>query len=323
MSEPSDLLPALVDSLSESTPVDRDRAFGQAGEGEEVEIVRALKDIAEIASAHRDIWRRDEAREPEALERWGPLLIEGKIGEGGYAEVFRARDPQLHRHVALKLFHPERARQLTKDTLLNEGRGLARLRHENVVVVYGADEQQGRVGIWMEYVEGATLRDVVEKQGRMSADEAVSIGRRLCDALAAVHAKGMVHGDVEAQNVMRQEGEDGGRIVLMDFSSIRSTDRSLPGHEDGKVVGTPLYMAPEIWEEAKPEATSDIYSLGVLLYYMVTGSFPVRARTLEDLRSAHRNRERALLRDARPELPDDFVHVVERALASGRPVLDA
>lgn len=125
MSEPSDLLPALVDSLSESTPVDWDRAFGQAGEGEEVEIVRALKDIAEIASAHRDIWRRDEAREPEALERWGPLLIEGKIGEGGYAEVFRARDPQLHRHVALKLFHPERARQLTKDTLLNEGRARA------------------------------------------------------------------------------------------------------------------------------------------------------------------------------------------------------
>jgi hypothetical protein len=195
-------------------------------------------------------------------------------------------------------------------TLLIEGQNLARLRHENVVSVYGADEHEERIGIWMELVEGQTLSDAVAQHGPYSATEAGQIGIELCRALAAVHRKNLVHADIKAQNVKR---EAGGRIVLMDFSSSRRSDAQ--GNPDSDPAGTPLYMAPELWENGSPTVESDIYSLGVLLYHLVTGAFPVTATSIELLQRAHRRGERRLLRDERPQLPDSFVRTVEKALS--------
>jgi hypothetical protein len=194
---------------------------------------------------------------------------------------------------------------------LTEGQNLARLRHENVVTVYGADEHEGRVGIWMELVEGRTLGEIVKGQGPYSATEASQIGIELSRALAAVHRRNLVHADVKAQNVKREEG---GRIVLMDFSSSQSADDA-PGNPESDPMGTPLYMAPELWERNTPTIESDVYALGVLLFHLVTGKFPLRAETVKDLRRAHARGERRLLRDERPELPDGFVRTVEKALS--------
>jgi len=196
--------------------------------------------------------------------------------------------------------------------VLQEGNNLARLRHENIVAVHGADEHEGRVGIWMDLVEGRTLSEVVRTQGAYSAGEAAQIGIELCRALAAVHRKSLVHADIKGQNIKREEG---GRIVLMDFSSSRGADDS-PGNPESDPTGTPLYMAPELWEKNSPTVESDIYALGVLLYHLVTGEFPVRAPSVELLREAHKNRERHLLRDERPGLPDAFVRTVEKALSA-------
>jgi len=141
----------------------------------------------------------------------------------------------------------------------------------------------------------------------MGAREAAILGVDLCRALAAVHGAGLVHRDVKAGNVMREEG---GRILLMDFGAV--SDASSP--EEGSVSGTPRYIAPEIYAGEKASRRSDLFSLGVLLYHLVTGRYPVDARTVGELREKVARRETRLLRDERPDLPEGFVQVVERAL---------
>ena len=139
------------------------------------------------------------------------------------------------------------------------------------------------------------------------AREAALIGLDLCAALAAVHGAGLLHRDVKAQNVMR---ESGGRLVLMDFG----TGEELSG--TNRLVGTPLYLAPEIFRGQRASVQSDLYSVGVLLFYLVTGKFPVNAGSMEQLARAHAHRERQPLRDLRPDLPEVFIAAVERALDS-------
>ena len=188
---------------------------------------------------------------------------------------------------------------------MDEARRLARLRHEHVVQVYGAEEHDGRVGLWTELVRGESLEQLVADRGPLGAREAALVGLDVCAALAAVHGAGLLHRDVKAQNVMR---EAGGRVVLMDFG----TGEDLAG--TSRLVGTPFYLAPEIFRGQKASVQSDLYSVGVMLFYLVTGKFPVVAATMEQLLRAHANRRRQPLRDVRPDVPEGFVRVVERAL---------
>src|SRR6185437_5147759 len=163
--------------------------------------------------------------------------------------------------------------------IAREGRLLARIRHPNVITVHGVEIHEGRVGLCMELVRGTTLEDVLRKRGSFSAREAALVGIDLCRALAAIHAAGLIHRDVKAQNVMR---EDGGRIVLMDLGTGREADDHA-GRAIRELAGTPLYLAPEIFVGAAASALTDVYSLGVLLYRLVSGAFPVRAATVDEL----------------------------------------
>jgi eukaryotic-like serine/threonine-protein kinase len=240
---------------------------------------------------------------------WGPLQLVEKVGEGTFGEVFRAFDTQLHREVAVKLLRVGRSPARLTDRVLREGRVLARIHHPNVVVIHGAELRDGRVGLWMEYIRGATLEHLLKTQGTFSAREAALIGQDLCRAMAAVHGAGLVHRDIKAQNVMREEG---GRVVLMDFGAGQPRDAASRG--PARLTGTPLYLAPEVLNGGEASVRSDIYSVGVLLYRLVTGDFPVRAGSIEELRSAHAEGRVVRLQDARPDLPDAFVQVVEAAL---------
>jgi eukaryotic-like serine/threonine-protein kinase len=243
--------------------------------------------------------------------RWGRLLLQERVGAGVYGEVYRAFDDSLRRDVALKLLRQGgRSADLLAAKVLNEGRLLARVRHRNVVTVHGVDTHDGRVGLWMEYIRGNTLEQLIERQGPFGGREASLIGQDLCRALAAVHAAGLVHRDVKAQNVIREEG---GRLVLMDFGTglLLADDDAVKG---APVAGTPLYLAPEVLAGTDASPQSDIYSLGVLLFHLVTGSYPYVARSLAELKRAQERGERKRLHDLRPDLSEGFVHVVERAL---------
>jgi eukaryotic-like serine/threonine-protein kinase len=237
-------------------------------------------------------------------QHWRHLLLFECIGAGAFGAVYRGFDPLVNREVAVKLLPKEAGGRSS----LEEGRALARIRHPNVVVVHGADQDADQVGIWMEYIAGQTLADIVRDRGPMSAWEVSGIGIDLCHALSALHASGLLHRDIKAENVMR---EAGGRIVLMDFSSA---EHVFP--EAGITFsGTPGYMAPELFAGAPATFVSDVYSLGVLLFFLLSGRLPVAGTTIADIRSAHVDRKHALLRDARPDVADRIVQVVERAIA--------
>ena len=166
--------------------------------------------------------------------------------------------------------------------LLREGRALAKMRQPNVVSVLDVEAHEDRVGLCMEFVQGQTLEDVLQLQGTFSARETVLVGEDVCRALAAVHNAGFVHRDVKARNVMREQA---GRIVLMDFGTGREA-RALEDARRPDVAGTPLYMAPEVLAGEPASMRSDVYSVGVLLYHLVTSEYPIVAQL--DRRAARR-----------------------------------
>jgi serine/threonine-protein kinase len=322
----------LVRAIADGTHVDWDEADRLAAESAEQPLFEALRDLARIAWFHRaqqlaagpatapapprsaPSGESAPAR-PAGGPQWCHLELRRKLGEGVFGEVYLAWDPKLEREVALKLTRSAPpglvAPGLIAPHLLHEGRALARLRHPNVVTVHGADVAEGRVGIWMEIVHGDTLEDLLLERGPFGASEAALAGIDLCRALGAVHRVGLVHRDVKAKNVMR---EVGGRIVLMDFGSgidLAPSGQSVPTMP----AGTPVYLAPEIFKGRRASPRSDLYSLGVLLYHLVTGAFPVDGETLRDIALAHERGTARLLREERPDLPEAFVQVVERALA--------
>jgi serine/threonine-protein kinase len=242
---------------------------------------------------------------------WGSFEIIEEIGRGAFGIVYRARDPRLEREVALKIVRrPDGESEADADRALAEARNLAKIDHPNVVRVHHVERIGQEIGLAMELVRGLPLSAIVEQQAPYGASEAALIGRDLCRALAAVHAVDTLHGDVKAHNVVREQG---GRIVLMDFGTGR--DLSGPRSEGQDFAGTPAYLAPEVFAGRSRSKQSDIYSLGVLLYYLVSGRYPVDGDTRTDIHEKHRAATPPRpLRDIRPDLPDPFIRVVERAL---------
>lgn len=243
--------------------------------------------------------------------RWGQIEILEHAGGGSFGEVYRARDTRLDREVALKILHGDT--RGSQDEVVREARLLARVRHPNVVTVYGADQIDGRIGLWTEFLRGQTLDRMLQERGVLDAREAALIGIDLCRALSAVHAAGIVHQDVKLTNVMRVEG---GRIVLMDFGLGRELDSRWRRRGSLRAItGTPLFMAPEVMAGAPSDARSDLYSLGVVLFALVTASVPIEASTLDELRGKHDRGERREVRDLRPDLGSGFVHLLQKFLA--------
>ena len=246
--------------------------------------------------------------------RWRHLERLEKIGQGASGEVYRAWDSLLEREVALKLprwvgdFCDKRS-----VLALREARMLARIRHPNVVIVYGVDYDHHRLGVWMEYIRGKNLDAVLRQNGPFGVPEVVVIGLDLCSAVGAAHDLGLLHGDITAKNVMREQT---GRIVLVDFGFSQDLHDPKCQESDLNIRGTPLYMAPEILRGEAASSQSDIYAIGVLLYRLSTGRFPVEARSLAELRAALERRDVKLLRDAYPRLGDPFVTTVDRSIAS-------
>jgi tetratricopeptide (TPR) repeat protein/TolB-like protein len=244
-------------------------------------------------------------------DTWGGFRLVEKVGAGSYGDVYRAWDMTLAREVAVKLLRPGAASsgRLSR-RVREEGRALARITHQNVVTVHGVEEHDGRVGLIMEFLRGRTLEDQLESHGRFGAQEATLVGQEICKALAAVHGAGIVHRDVKTRNVMRV---DGGRVVLMDFGAGEPLNDKGES-ANARPTGTPLYVAPEVLDGAPATAQSDLYSLGVLLFRLVTADYPFKAATLDELRTAWKTSGPRPIDDLRPDLPQGFSRAVERAL---------
>ena len=293
---------AVAAALADGTAVDWESAAEVLTDDEDRRLLAELRFIAGMAHSTPGEF---------SGRSWGPLKIIEHIGHGTFGDVYRAWDSRLDREVALKILRrKEREDQARASTVIEEGRLLARVRHPNVVTVYGAERIGGQVGVWMEFVHGKTLEEELRSRGPFPVDRVIKIGVELSGALSTVHRAGLIHRDIKAQNVLCDHD---GRLVLTDFGAgceLQETTEAATR----ELAGTPASIAPEVLAGQAATPQTDVYSLGVLLYHLVTGTYPVRGRSLKEIREAHAHGTRTPLAVARPDLPSAFVCIVDRAL---------
>jgi serine/threonine-protein kinase len=281
-----------------------------------VPYLRALARIAELYKNSETACSFDDVPDhalsgPQTAKpaptEWGHLHVRERIGLGAFGEVYRAWDSKLDRDVALKLLPEHRSLPDGGAAILEEGRLLARVHHRNVVSIYGADRIDDRVGLWMELIDGETLQQAIQRGRAFSPADTIRIGIELASAVSAVHEAGLLHRDVKPQNIMLAQD---GRVVLMDFGTGHDARRGEPPG----LSGTPLYLAPELLAGRPPSVATDIYSVGVVLFYLLTRSHPVHGETLGDLYLAHQGRPAPDVRDLRSDVPRALALVIARAL---------
>jgi serine/threonine-protein kinase len=241
-----------------------------------------------------------EASGIQAGGTWGHLTLRRDLGPGARGLVYRAWDPELGAEVVLAIGPDVQTDPAGRDTL-REARLLAKLRHPNLALVHGAERRHGRVGVWLELVDGETLETALGHAGRFSAREAALIGIDICAALSAMHEMGVLHRDLTTRQVIRDRN---GRVVVVPFGAGRDAlgaavaSLSLPLDE-------PLAPGaePELVAGGRPRVETDVYRIGALLHRLVTGATAVGG-------------PRRSLVDVRSDLPLGFVRTVERALAT-------
>jgi serine/threonine-protein kinase len=242
----------------------------------------------------------------------GRYRLESKLGSGGMSTVYLARDETLQRWVAVKVMHREMSDQPDQiERFRREARAVAQLSHPNVVAVIDAGEDGGYPYIVFEYVEGETLKQRIDRLGRLPIVEAAAYGIEVGRGLAAAHAHRLVHRDVKPQNVLI---DPEGRAKVTDFGIARSLE-SDGLTKTGRVLGTTDYVAPEQAMGQEVDARCDVYSLGVLLYEMLTGKVPFYADTLVGVAMKHVNEDMPDVQKRRPEVSSALAAVVERATA--------
>ena len=242
----------------------------------------------------------------------GRYRLESKLGSGGMSTVYLARDETLQRWVAIKVMHREMSDQPDQlERFRREARAVAQLSHPNVVSVIDAGEDSGFPYIVFEYVEGETLKGRIDRLGRLPVDESVAYAIEIGRGLAAAHAQRLIHRDVKPQNVLI---DSDGRAKVTDFGIARSLE-SDGLTKTGRVLGTTDYVAPEQAMGRGMDARGDVYSLGVLLYEMLTGEVPFQADTLVGVAMKHVNEQMPNVQGPRPEVSSALAAVIERATA--------
>ncbi|HTU16171.1 MAG TPA: protein kinase [Solirubrobacterales bacterium] len=238
--------------------------------------------------------------------------LEAKLGSGGMSTVYLARDEVLDRPVAVKLMHREMTEQPDQLERFNqEARAVAKLSNPNVVAVIDAGEDNGRPYIVLEYVQGETLKQRISRVGALDATEAFAYGLEVAQGLGVAHEVGMVHRDVKPQNVLI---DSTGRAKLTDFGISRQlNDEGVTA--TGRVIGTTDYVAPEQAMGKDVDPRSDIYSLGIVLYEMLTGDVPFEADNQIGVAMKHVNEPIPDIQVQRPDISAASARVVEKATA--------
>jgi len=236
-----------------------------------------------------------------------------RFGSGGMANVFRARDILLDRYVAIKVLRDDRTRDADFDEQFrHEARAVANLTHPNIVTVYDFGFDNGQPFIVMEFVPGTDLKSVLQKRGRFTVDETIPLIVQACAGIGYAHRAGLVHCDVKPHNMLVTPEN---RLKVTDFGIARALATISPGERTDVVWGSPQYFAPEQAAGHAPSPASDVYSLGVVLYEMLTGTLPFTASTAEELARLHLNADPILPSEYIPDIPKALEEIILKVLS--------
>jgi serine/threonine-protein kinase len=238
-------------------------------------------------------------------------VIKRKLGSGGMADVYLAEDQELGRRVALKLLDERHASdEQFVERFRREAQSAAGLNHPNIVSIFDRGRAEGTYYIAMEYLDGRTLKELIVRNGPTPVPIAIDYARQILGALAFAHRNGIIHRDIKPHNII--VGTDG-RLKVTDFGIARSGTSQMT--EAGSIVGTAQYLSPEQARGAPVDPRSDLYSLGIVLYEMLTGKVPFTGDTPVEIAMKHLSQVPEPPSALRPEVPHDLDAVVMRALA--------
>src|SRR5918998_1095649 len=245
----------------------------------------------------------------------GRYRIVRKLGSGGMANVYLAEDEELGRRVAIKILNDRHANDESfVERFRREAKHAAGLSHPNIVSIYDRGEAEGTYYIAMEFLDGKSLKELIVSRGPAPVNVAIDYARKILDALRFSHRNGIVHRDIKPHNVI-VDAE--GRVKVTDFGIARAGTSQMT--EVGSIIGTAQYLSPEQAKGAPVDQTSDLYSVGIVLYELLTGKVPFSGDSPVEIAMKHISAIPEPPSTLRPEVPDDLDKVVLRALGKTPP----
>ena len=254
------------------------------------------------------------AQGPDELGRLGHYRILRVLGAGGMGIVFEAEDTHLQRRVALKAMRPAVVTPANRERFLHEARATAAIEHDHIVTIYQVGEDCGVPYLAMKLLQGQSLEERLQVEGGwVPVSEVLRIGREVAEGLEAAHAKGLIHRDIKPANVFL-EGERG-RVKIVDFGLARAAEVDMNLTQEGLVMGTPAYMAPEQADDKPLDPRCDLFSLGCVLYRASTGQMPFRGKDSMAIMMALATKQPDSPRAIDPMVPEAFSDLVMEMLA--------
>lgn len=239
-------------------------------------------------------------------------LLEG-LGKGGMAFVYRARDLMLERYVGVKIMREDYSRDPAfQERFRQEAKAAANLSHPNIVTVHDFGLDAGKLFIVMEYVPGTDLKTLLQQRGRFTPEEALPLVIQACAGIGYAHRAGLVHCDVKPQNMLVTPDQ---RLKVADFGIARALASIRPDEKSEVVWGSPQYFSPEQASGAAPSPASDVYSLGVVMYEMLTGALPFNATTATELARMHLDVQPPLLTEMLPDISPTLEQILLKVLS--------
>lgn len=239
--------------------------------------------------------------------------LESRLGSGGMATVYRAKDLMLERPIAIKILRADYSQDPAfRERFRQEAKAAANLSHSNIVTVHDFGLDQQRLFIVMEHVPGHTIKDLVDKRGRFTIEKAIPLLVQACAGIGYAHRAGLVHCDVKPQNILVSPDQ---RVKVTDFGIARALASIKPDERTDTVWGSPQYFSPEQAAGHAPSPASDVYGLGVILYEMLTGQLPFMAKTSQELAHLHRTADPQPPRQLNPAINPDLERIILKVLS--------